>query len=142
MSCAGYREGRMHEATFERGRLQEDHYEDTHEEDGTYVYFEPDPELFLHFRFEDETVDTMLRNYTYLNTGLAIFLNGRRIISRNGLEDLLNDNMTAPGTLSDYPSERRQYRYSLYAYFAIWRRVLLFCQRAAYDLRRHASERL
>ena len=92
-----YREGRMHEATFERGRLQEDHYEDTHEEDGTYVYFEPDPELFLHFRFEDETVDTMLRNYTYLNTGLAIFLNGRRIISRNGLEDLLNDNMTAPG---------------------------------------------
>ena len=39
----------------------------------------------------------MLRNYTYLNTGLAIFLNGRRIISRNGLEDLLNDNMTAPG---------------------------------------------
>lgn len=92
-----YREGRMHEATFERGRLQEDHYEDTHEEDGTYVYFEPDSELFLHFHFEDETVDTMLRNYTYLNTGLAIFLNGRRIISRNGLEDLLNDNMTAPG---------------------------------------------
>ena len=92
-----YREGRMHEATFERGRLQEDHYEDTHEEDGTYVYFEPDPELFLHFHFEDETVDMMLRNYTYLNTGLAIFLNGRRIISRNGLEDLLNDNMTAPG---------------------------------------------
>ena len=92
-----YREGRMHEATFERGRLQEDHYEDTHEEDGTYVYFEPDPELFLHLHFEDETVDTMLRNYTYLNTGLAIFLNGRRIISRNGLEDLLNDNMTAPG---------------------------------------------
>lgn len=92
-----YREGRMHEATFERGRLQEDHYEDTQEEDGTYVYFEPDPELFLHFHFEDETVDTMLRNYTYLNTGLAIFLNGRRIISRNGLEDLLNDNMTAPG---------------------------------------------
>ncbi len=92
-----YRGGRMHEATFERGRLQEDHYEDTHEEDGTYVYFEPDPELFLHFHFEDETVDTMLRNYTYLNTGLAIFLNGRRIISRNGLEDLLNDNMTAPG---------------------------------------------
>ena len=92
-----YREGRMHEATFERGRLQEEHYEDTQEEDGTYVYFEPDPELFLHFHFEDETVDTMLRNYTDLNTGLAIFLNGRRIISRNGLEDLLNDNMTAPG---------------------------------------------
>lgn len=39
----------------------------------------------------------MLRNYTYLNTGLSIYYNGHRIISRNGLEDLLNDNMTAPG---------------------------------------------
>lgn len=39
----------------------------------------------------------MLRNYTYLNTGLAIIYNGQRILSRNGLVDLLNDNMTAVG---------------------------------------------
>lgn len=92
-----YRDGQVHEAAFERGRLVEDHYEATHEENGTYIYFEPDPTLFTGFRFQGEFVENMLRNYTYLNTGLAIFYNGRRIISRNGLEDLLNDNMTAPG---------------------------------------------
>ena len=92
-----YRDGQVHEAAFECGRLVEDHYEATHEENGTYIYFEPDPTLFTGFRFQGEFVENMLRNYTYLNTGLAIFYNGRRIISRNGLEDLLNDNMTAPG---------------------------------------------
>ena len=92
-----HRDGKMHEATFERGVLVSDVYEDTEEENGTYIYFEPDLELFGDFRFRSEFVQTMLRNYTYLNTGLAIYHNGRRIISRNGLEDLLSDNMTAPG---------------------------------------------
>ena len=92
-----HRDGKMHEATFERGVLVSDVYEDTEEENGTYIYFEPDTELFGDFRFRGEFVQTMLRNYTYLNTGLAIYHNGRRIISRNGLEDLLSDNMTAPG---------------------------------------------
>jgi len=92
-----HRGGQMHEAVFEQGRLVSDTYGETQEEDGTYIYFEPDPTLFLNFRFRSEFVENMLRNYTYLNTGLAIFHNGRRIISRNGLEDLLNDNMTAPG---------------------------------------------
>ncbi len=92
-----HRDGKMHEATFERGVLVKDIYDDTAEENGTYIHFEPDPELFQNFRFRSEFVETMLRNYTYLNTGLAIFYNGRRIISRNGLEDLLTDNMTAPG---------------------------------------------
>lgn len=91
------RDGRMHEATFECGRLTDDREADTDEENGTYIYFEPDPTLFTGYRFRSEFVENMLRNYTYLNTGLAIFHNGRRIISRNGLEDLLNDNMTAPG---------------------------------------------
>lgn len=89
-----HRDGRFHEASFERGKLVSENEGDTEEENGTYIYFEPDPTLFLHFKFQDEFVSNMLRNYTYLNTGLAIFHNGRRIISRNGLEDLLNDNMT------------------------------------------------
>lgn len=89
-----YRDGRYHEATFHQGKLTGEQEGDTQEENGTYIYFEPDPSLFTGFQFQDEYVDNMLRNYTYLNTGLAIFLNGRRIISRNGLEDLLNDNMT------------------------------------------------
>lgn len=91
------RDGRMHEAVFDCGRLVSETEGDTEEENGTFIYFEPDPELFNGYRFRPEFVENMLRNYTYLNTGLAIFYNGRRIISRNGLEDLLNDNMTAAG---------------------------------------------
>lgn len=91
------RDGQMREATFERGELISDHTTDTKEENGTYIFFEPDHTLFLNYHFNPEFIETMLRNYTYLNTGLAIFYNGHRIISRNGLEDLLNDNMTAPG---------------------------------------------
>ena len=58
------------------------------------MFFEPDNSLFKNYAFRDEIVETMLRNYTYLNSGLTIMYNGRRIKSRNGLEDLLNDNMT------------------------------------------------
>ena len=90
------RDGKMHEVTFERGNLVDDVYADTEEENGTYICFTPDPTLFKHFRYHGEFVEFMLRNYTYLNTGLAIFYNGRRIVSRNGLEDLLTDNLTAP----------------------------------------------
>ncbi|MCI7051913.1 MAG: DNA topoisomerase IV subunit B [Bacteroidales bacterium] len=91
------RDGKMHEAIFEKGVLVSDEEGPCEEENGTYIYFEPDKTLFLNYRFHGEFVENMLRNYTYLNTGLAIFYNGRRILSRNGLEDLLNDNMTAPG---------------------------------------------
>ena len=92
-----YRDGQMHEAEFREGRLTAENSGPTAEENGTYIYFEPDPTLFLDYRFRGEFVETMLRNYTYLNTGLSIYYNSRRIASRNGLEDLLNDNLTAPG---------------------------------------------
>ena len=91
------RDGRQREAIFERGALVSDKESDTQDENGTYIFFEPDPTLFVNYKFRGEYVENMLRNYTYLNTGLAIFYNGRRIMSRDGLEDLLNDNMTAPG---------------------------------------------
>ena len=91
------RDGKMHEAIFEKGVLVSDEEGACDEENGTYIFFEPDKKLFQNYRFHSEFVENMLRNYTYLNTGLAIFYNGRRILSRNGLEDLLNDNMTAPG---------------------------------------------
>ena len=89
-----YRDGVVRIAKFERGILQYDTTEDTQEENGTYIAFEPDNTLFINYAFRSEFVETMLRNYTYLNTGLAIFYNGHRIISRNGLEDLLTDTMT------------------------------------------------
>lgn len=90
-----YRDGRYREAIFEEGKLIADHEGETTEENGTYIYFQPDPTLFLGYRFQSEFIQTKLRNYTYLNSGLTIMYNGRRILSRNGLEDLLTDNMTA-----------------------------------------------
>lgn len=89
-----YRDGKVRIAKFERGVLKYDATEDTQEENGTYIAFEPDNTLFINYAFRPEFVETMLRNYTYLNTGLAIFYNGHRIISRNGLKDLLTDTMT------------------------------------------------
>lgn len=91
------RDGQMREAVFERGELKSDVTQTTEEENGTYIFFEPDDTLFVNYHFRPEFIETMLRNYTYLNTGLAIYYNNHRIISRNGLEDLLNDNMTSPG---------------------------------------------
>lgn len=91
---ASYRDGKVRRATFERGILQTDNTEDSQDENGTYIFFEPDNTLFKEYSFHDDIVENMLRNYTYLNTGLAIMYNGRRILSRHGLEDLLKDRMT------------------------------------------------
>ena len=90
-----YRDGMVRTAKFERGKLVDDTTAPTEDENGTYIYFEPDDTLFHNYSFHDDIIETMLRNYTYLNTGLTIMYNGRRIISRNGLEDLLKDNMTS-----------------------------------------------
>lgn len=92
-----YRDGRVRELVFERGTLKSDVTKKNNDENGTFIFFEPDDTLFKNYRFRDEYVETMLRNYTYLNAGLTIMYNGRRIKSRNGLEDLLNDNMTVDG---------------------------------------------
>ena len=89
-----FRDGKVRKATFEKGIMTSDVTEDTQDENGTYIYFEPDNTLFLNYQFHDDLVEVMLRNYTYLNTGLTIMYNGRRILSRHGLEDLLSDRMT------------------------------------------------
>ena len=90
-----YRDGQVRRAAFERGKLVSDVTEPTSDENGTYIFFQPDDTLFQHYQFHDEIVENMLRNYTYLNIGLAIMYNGRRILSRRGLEDLLKDRMTS-----------------------------------------------
>ena len=92
-----YRDGTVRSVQFEKGVQKSDKTEDTQDENGTYVFFEPDATLFKNYRFHTDFVETMLRNYTYLNTGLTIMFNSRRILSRNGLEDLLNDTMTTDG---------------------------------------------
>ena len=88
-----YRDGKVRIARFEKGMLKDDRTEDTVEETGTYIYFRPDSTLFIGYKYQTEFVETMLRNYTYLNTGLEIYYNSRRIVSRNGLKDLLVDTM-------------------------------------------------
>ena len=90
-----YREGKVRKAVFECGKLISDVTEPSQDENGTYIYFEPDATKFINYQFHDEIVENMLRNYTYLNIGLTIMYNGRRILSRHGLEDLLKDRMTS-----------------------------------------------
>jgi len=92
-----YREGKVRKAVFERGVLLSDTTEESQEETGTYIFFEPDNTLFVNYSFQNQFVETLLRNYTYLNTGLTFIYNGQRIVSRHGLEDLLKDNMTSEG---------------------------------------------
>ena len=94
---ASFRDGKVRRATFEKGQLLKDITEDTTEENGTYIFFEPDDTLFVGYKFLNQFVETLLRNYTYLNTGLTFIYNGQRILSRHGLEDLLKDNMTSDG---------------------------------------------
>lgn len=67
-----YRDGQVRIACFERGVLISDKTEPTDDESGTYIFFEPDNTLFKNYSFHDDFMEIMLRNYTYLNTGLAI----------------------------------------------------------------------
>lgn len=89
-----FREEKVRHLWFEKGELKDDKTSKSTDENGTFIYFEPDNTLFKNYQFHDDIVETMLRNYTYLNTGLTIMYNGRRILSRHGLKDLLTDNMT------------------------------------------------
>ncbi len=93
-TVSSYRDGQVRTLQFERGELKSDTTQPSADETGTYIFFEPDPTLFTGYSFHDDIVETMLRNYTYLNSGLTIMHNGRRIVSRNGLADLLTDTMT------------------------------------------------
>src|SRR5665647_65666 len=91
-----FREGQSRKAEFEKGKLVSDSdiFPDNADR-GTKIYFEPDSTMFENYFYKDEHIETMLRNYAYLNTGLTINFNGKKILSKNGLTDLLNENMTA-----------------------------------------------
>ncbi len=92
------REGQGKLIEFSGGKLISE--KDIHvngEKNGTIVEFVPDDSIFGSFIYQDEYVETMLRNYTYLNTGLVINYNDKRFISQNGLRDLLTENMTGEG---------------------------------------------
>ena len=89
------RNGEKKKVCYSRGEITDDcPICPTNEENGTYVKFVPDKDIFLNYKYNDEFVETMMKNYSFLNTGLTIVYNGRRIHSRNGLVDLLRENMT------------------------------------------------
>ncbi len=90
-----YRNGQRKRALFSMGNLiEESDIEPTEEANGTFVRFTPSVSIFRDYAFRDEFIEPLLKNYTYLNTGLAIVFNGRRFISKNGLKDLLNAALT------------------------------------------------
>ncbi len=92
------REGQAKAAEFEHGVTIKDYpVIPTNEENGVEVIFKPDEGMFGNYFFISEYVDTMLKNYVYLNSGLVINFNGNRFLSKNGLVDLLNENMSKEG---------------------------------------------
>jgi len=90
-----FRENEIKSIEFNVGNVVEDKPIETveGEQNGVYVKFRPDNEIFGNYSYKLEYVEEMLKNYTYLNAGLAIILNGKRFISKNGLLDLLQENL-------------------------------------------------
>lgn len=89
------RDGQSKSVSYSRGEIiEESRLESTDDPDGTLVRFTPDVSIFRDFQFQEKYIVPLVKNYTYLNTGLAIVFNGKRFISRGGLLDLLRDNMS------------------------------------------------
>ncbi len=92
------RDGKFKEVVFTEGELQNDKkLKPTERKNGVLVTFTPDKNMFGNYHYISEYIETMMRNYVYLNSGLTIIFNGTKFYSRNGLLDLLNENMSSPG---------------------------------------------
>jgi topoisomerase IV subunit B len=92
------RDGQIKVVEFEHGITVKDHpLKTTTEENGVEVIFQPDETMFGNYFYISEYVDSLLKNYVYLNSGLIINFNGNKFFSRNGLVDLLNENMNKEG---------------------------------------------
>jgi topoisomerase IV subunit B len=90
------RDGEMKQIDFCRGVIEEDApIKSTNEVNGTVIEFMPDLKIFPNYGYQDNFVESLLKNYVYLNSGLNIIFNGKKFNSRNGLVDLLNENMTS-----------------------------------------------
>lgn len=86
-----HRDGEFREAQFERGILKKEHTGKTKEPNGTYLEFIPDVEIFKKFHFQEDYIIKRIWHYAYLNTGLTLHYNGQTIESKNGLLDLLKE---------------------------------------------------
>ncbi|MBN2350683.1 MAG: type IIA DNA topoisomerase subunit B [Bacteroidales bacterium] len=93
-----FREGMVKEVSFTEGNLITDENESATElKNGTLISFVPDPQLFGNFRYIEDYVELMVRNYVYLNSGLTINYNGEKYFSKNGLLDLLTETVNGEG---------------------------------------------
>lgn len=89
------REGVAKQVEFSAGQLvNELEFSSNGDANGTIVEFTPDETVFGNFKYQEEYIETMLRNYSYLNTNLIINFNGKDFVSKNGLLDLLNENLS------------------------------------------------
>jgi topoisomerase-4 subunit B len=96
-----FREGKVKTVNFSEGNIQEDLPERTeNSKNGTLVSFVPDQKMFGHFRYMEDYVEAMVKNYVYLNSGLTINLNGTPYFSKDGLIDLLRENVNGDGLYS------------------------------------------
>jgi len=96
------RDGKSASAEFEQGNLtNQDLLDDTSRRKGTKVSFVPDEQIFKNYKYRNEYVVKMLKNYVYLNPGLTIVFNGEKFYSENGLKDLLSENINESDQL--YP---------------------------------------
>ena len=99
-----FREGEFVEASFKQGKLKnEKKGKSSNEPDGTLIRFEPDPTIFKEILFKPEHVERRLRHYSYLNTGLKLVYNGKTFQSRNGLLDLVMEDLQADNSEPIYP---------------------------------------
>ena len=89
------RDGEAHTVTFAKGLEVSDRWESgVSDKNGTFISFRVDEEIFGSYSYNMDYVEQLVRNYTYLNLGLKIFLNGQEYVSKNGLLDLVNDNLS------------------------------------------------
>ena len=98
-----HRDGQFAEASFKVGKLKKEGSGKTKEPDGTFIEFEPDPEIFKESQFRDEHIERRLRHYSYLNTGLKLIYNGKAFQSRHGLMDLVMEDLATDGSEPIYP---------------------------------------
>jgi topoisomerase-4 subunit B len=91
-----YRDKKAKNVLYQRGIvMDESDIVSSSEANGTWVEFTPDKEIFEDYHYREEHIEPLLKNYVFLNTGLTINFNGRKFYSKNGLEDLLNENLTS-----------------------------------------------
>src|SRR6058998_752237 len=98
-----HREGEYVEASFKQGKLKNEKKGKASEPDGTFIRFEPDPDIFKTIEFRAEHVERRLRHYSYLNTGLKLIYNGKTFQSRNGLLDLVMEELQSDNSEPIYP---------------------------------------